>query len=35
MVGDTTHDMAMAQAAGVERVGVAHGAHEIADLAEV
>jgi phosphoglycolate phosphatase len=32
MVGDTSHDMAMAQAAGVERVGVSHGAHEIEDL---
>jgi phosphoglycolate phosphatase len=27
MIGDTTHDMAMAQAAGVARVGVAYGAH--------
>ena len=27
MIGDTTHDMAMARAAGVERVAVYHGAH--------
>jgi phosphoglycolate phosphatase len=32
MIGDTTHDMAMAQAAGVARVAVAHGAHEAAEL---
>jgi phosphoglycolate phosphatase len=32
MVGDTTHDMAMAQAAGVARLAVAHGAHEANDL---
>jgi phosphoglycolate phosphatase len=32
MVGDTTHDMAMAQAAGVARLAVAHGAHEVAEL---
>ena len=27
MIGDTSHDMAMAQAANVERVGVGYGAH--------
>ena len=27
MIGDTTHDMEMARAAGAQRVGVAHGAH--------
>lgn len=27
MIGDTVHDMKMAQAAGVSRVGIAHGAH--------
>ena len=27
MIGDTTHDMEMARAAGVPRVGVAYGAH--------
>ena len=27
MIGDTTHDMAMARAAGVARLGVAYGAH--------
>ena len=32
MIGDTTHDMQMARAAGVERLGVAHGAHDRADL---
>jgi phosphoglycolate phosphatase len=32
MIGDTTHDMGMAQAAGVPRLGIAHGAHEARDL---
>ena len=32
MIGDTTHDMAMARAAGVARLGVAHGAHSKNDL---
>jgi phosphoglycolate phosphatase len=32
MIGDTSHDMAMAQAAGIERLAVAHGAHDAADL---
>jgi phosphoglycolate phosphatase len=32
MIGDTTHDMAMAQAAGMARLAVAHGAHEAAEL---
>jgi phosphoglycolate phosphatase len=27
MIGDTTHDMAMAHAAGVERLAICHGAH--------
>jgi phosphoglycolate phosphatase len=29
MIGDTTHDMAMAQAAGIARLAVTHGAHEM------
>jgi phosphoglycolate phosphatase len=28
MIGDTTHDMAMARAARVDRIAVCHGAHE-------
>ena len=32
MIGDTTHDMAMARAAGVARVGVGYGAHSKDDL---
>ena len=32
MIGDTTHDMQMARAAGVARLAVAHGAHEACDL---
>jgi phosphoglycolate phosphatase len=32
MIGDTTHDMAMAQNAGVARLGVAYGAHPGDDL---
>ena len=32
MIGDTTHDMEMAQAAGVARLAVSHGAHEACDL---
>jgi phosphoglycolate phosphatase len=32
MIGDTTHDMQMARAAGVARVAVAHGAHEACEL---
>jgi phosphoglycolate phosphatase len=32
MIGDTIHDMKMAQAAGVARLGVAHGAHAKAAL---
>lgn len=34
MIGDTTHDMAMARAAGVARLGVAHGAHDASELLE-
>jgi phosphoglycolate phosphatase len=34
MIGDTTHDLQMARAAGVPRVAIAHGAHEACDLAE-
>ena len=34
MIGDTTHDMAMARAAGVPRLALAHGAHEAAQLLE-
>jgi phosphoglycolate phosphatase len=32
MIGDTTHDMEMARAAGVARVALACGAHERAQL---
>ena len=32
MIGDTTHDMEMAQAAGVSRLGAAYGAHAKDDL---
>lgn len=32
MIGDTTHDMAMAQSARVARLGVAYGAHPRQDL---
>ena len=32
MIGDTTHDMKMAKAAGVARVAVSHGAHETREL---
>ena len=32
MIGDTTHDMEMARAAGVARVAIGHGAHETCDL---
>jgi len=35
MVGDTTHDLEMAQRAGVRAIGVAHGAHARDKLAEV
>jgi phosphoglycolate phosphatase len=28
MIGDTTHDLAMAQSAGAARIGVSYGAHE-------
>jgi len=34
MIGDTTHDMLMARNAGMERVAVAHGAHDEAELLE-
>lgn len=34
MIGDTTHDMQMAKAAGVARVGVSHGAHDSCELLE-
>ena len=34
MIGDTTHDMQMAQAAGMERLAVTHGAHERCELLE-
>lgn len=33
MIGDTTHDLEMARAAGVSAVGVTHGAHPRSDLA--
>ena len=33
MIGDTTHDLALARAAGVDAVAVAYGAHEPAGLA--
>jgi phosphoglycolate phosphatase len=32
MIGDTSHDMAMARAAGVPRLAVAHGAHDACEL---
>ena len=32
MIGDTTHDLQMAQNAGCASVGVAYGAHAVADL---
>jgi phosphoglycolate phosphatase len=32
MIGDTSHDMAMARAANVPRLGVAHGAHDAREL---
>ena len=32
MIGDTTHDMQMARAAGIARLAIAHGAHESCDL---
>ena len=34
MIGDTTHDMQMALAAGMERLAVSHGAHELSTLLE-
>ena len=34
MIGDTTHDMAMARAAGVDRVALSHGAHGRNELME-
>jgi phosphoglycolate phosphatase len=34
MIGDTTHDMGMARAAGVPRLAIAHGAHDACDLAQ-
>ena len=34
MIGDTTHDMQMARAAGMERLAISHGAHDAADLLE-
>jgi phosphoglycolate phosphatase len=34
MIGDTTHDMQMARAAGVARIAVSHGAHEECALLE-
>lgn len=32
MIGDTTYDMAMAEAAGMDRLAVSYGAHPVADL---
>ena len=34
MIGDTTHDLEMARAAGCASVGVGYGAHDQADFAE-
>ncbi len=34
MIGDTTYDMQMARDAGVDRVGVSYGAHDVARLLE-
>lgn len=35
MIGDTTHDLAMARAAGCASVGVGYGAHDTAGFAEL
>ncbi|MEJ1959719.1 MAG: HAD-IA family hydrolase [Nitrosomonadales bacterium] len=35
MVGDTTHDLQMAINAGVDAVGVTHGAHPVEQLQEL
>lgn len=32
VIGDTSHDMQMAESAGVARLGVSYGAHEVASL---
>ncbi|WP_440874246.1 HAD family hydrolase [Thalassotalea sp. PLHSN55] len=32
MIGDTVHDMAMAQRAGIDRIGITHGVHNKAQL---
>ncbi|MCH8538795.1 MAG: HAD hydrolase-like protein, partial [Alkalimonas sp.] len=34
MIGDTSHDMLMAQQAGVPRIGVTHGVHDTEVLAK-
>ncbi len=34
MIGDTTYDMQMARDAGVDRIGVSYGAHEVSRLLE-
>jgi phosphoglycolate phosphatase len=33
MIGDTTHDLQMARAAGCASVGVGYGAHDVAEFA--
>ena len=33
MIGDTTHDLEMARAAGCASLGVGYGAHDTADFA--
>ena len=35
MVGDTTHDLQMAANAGVDAVGMTHGAHPVEQLREL
>ena len=35
MIGDTTHDLLMARSAGMARVAVAHGAHDVDALLEL
>ena len=34
MVGDTTHDLKMAKAAGIKSVGVSYGVHHVDELTE-
>jgi phosphoglycolate phosphatase len=34
MIGDTTHDLALARNAGTARIGVSYGAHDVEGFAE-